>query len=130
MADIFARMRNLIGSSAEWVANNLILGLGEFGVERSGANVILKMGDGLTTYSALPFITMTPSGVDPNVTALQGSKADKATAINTGGGLTGGGNLSATRTLSIAATSNGYGNRTISAAQPTGGADGDIWYVI
>jgi hypothetical protein len=47
-----------------------------------------------------------------------------------GGGLAGGGALSANVTLSIATNSNGYGTRTISTAVPSGGSNGDIWYQI
>ena len=47
-----------------------------------------------------------------------------------GGGLSGGGALSANVTLSIATNSNGYGTRTISTAVPSGGSNGDIWYQI
>jgi hypothetical protein len=46
------------------------------------------------------------------------------------GGLTGGGNLTASSTISIAANSNGYGQRYVSSAFPSGGNDGDIWYQI
>jgi hypothetical protein len=46
------------------------------------------------------------------------------------GGLTGGGNLSANSTISIATNSNGYGVRYVSTLDPTGGNDGDIWYQI
>ena len=52
------------------------------------------------------------------------------TNIITTGGLTGGGNLAANLTLAIANTSNGYGTRYVSAANPTGGVNGDIWYQI
>jgi hypothetical protein len=56
---------------------------------------------------------------------------DATTISITGtGGLTGGGNLTVSRTISIASNSNGYGVRTISAADPAGGNDGDIWYQI
>jgi hypothetical protein len=50
--------------------------------------------------------------------------------ITAGAGLTGGGDLTNNRTLAIASYSNGYGNRTVSTATPTGGSDGDIWYQI
>ena len=53
-----------------------------------------------------------------------------ALTITAGAGLTGGGDLTNNRTLAIAANSNGYGNRTVSAGTPTGGSDGDIWYQI
>ena len=50
--------------------------------------------------------------------------------ITAGTGLSGGGDLSADRTLTIATNSNGYGVRTVSVADPSGGNDGDIWYQI
>jgi hypothetical protein len=50
--------------------------------------------------------------------------------ITAGTGLTGGGDLSASRTLSIATNSNGFGVRTISTGAPTGGNNGDIWYQV
>jgi hypothetical protein len=58
---------------------------------------------------------------------------DAATISITGtGGLTGGGNLTASQTISIAANSNGYGQRYVSGAFPNNavGVDGDIWYQI
>ena len=53
-----------------------------------------------------------------------------STTITAGTGLSGGGTLAASRTISIAANSNGYGTRYISTAAPTGGSNGDIWYQI
>jgi len=50
--------------------------------------------------------------------------------ITAGTGLSGGGDLSADRTFTIATNSNGYGVRTVSTADPSGGNDGDIWYQI
>lgn len=50
------------------------------------------------------------------------------TGIN---GLTGGGDLSADRTITIATTSNGYGTRYIGTTGPNiAGVTGDIWYQI
>jgi len=53
-----------------------------------------------------------------------------ALTITAGAGLTGGGDLTNNRTLSIASYSNGYGNRTVSTGLPYGGSNGDIWYQI
>jgi hypothetical protein len=50
--------------------------------------------------------------------------------ITAGTGLTGGGDLSADRTFTIATDSNGFGVRYVSTLDPTGGNDGDIWYQI
>ena len=56
MATSYARMRQLIGSTAEWSANNIILGDGEIGVEQfSPTDVRLKVGDGVSRWSALPY---------------------------------------------------------------------------
>jgi hypothetical protein len=56
--------------------------------------------------------------------------AASATNVIAGAGLSGGGALTANVTLTIATNSNGFGERYISAATPTGGNDGDIWYQI
>jgi hypothetical protein len=55
-----------------------------------------------------------------------------AITITGTGGLTGGGDLTASRTISIAGNSNGYGQRYVSSAFPSNatGVDGDIWYQI
>jgi len=56
MADTFARMRQLIGTTAEWAANDRVIGLGEFAIERlGGGGVRLKLGDGVATFSTLPY---------------------------------------------------------------------------
>ena len=56
MADTFARMRQLIGTTAEWAANDLVIGLGEFALEKLGGGAVrMKLGDGVAKYSALPY---------------------------------------------------------------------------
>ena len=71
------------------------------------------------------------TGGNTAITARQNLEAAwTGTLINTSGGLTGGGNLSVDRTISIATNSNGYGTRYVSASNPSGGVDGDIWYQI
>lgn len=89
------------------------------------------------TQAQLNALPSDVTGVQSSVTALTsstnaalGTKADKAVTITAGSGLTGGGDLSANRTLAIANNSNGFGVRTISTAAPTGGSNGDIWYQI
>lgn len=74
---------------------------------------------------------LTSNGTAWASTALNLSAYALATTTVTGtGGLTGGGDLSTNRTISIASTSNGYGTRTVSTGSPTGGSDGDIWYKV
>jgi hypothetical protein len=59
-------------------------------------------------------------GVPPNTRTVTG-----------GGGLTGGGDLSTDRVITIATTSNGYGTRYIGTTGPNiAGVTGDIWYQI
>ena len=56
MPDTFARMRQLIGTTVEWAANDLVIGLGEFAVERTGVGDFrIKVGDGVSKFSALPY---------------------------------------------------------------------------
>jgi hypothetical protein len=64
-----------------------------------------------------------------NARTLLGAAAE-AVIISAGTGLVGGGDLSTSRTLSIATNSNGFGVRTISTLSPTGGNNGDIWYQV
>jgi hypothetical protein len=47
------------GTTAEWTASNPILLEGEVGVETDSKK--LKVGDGLTVWASLPYITLTPS---------------------------------------------------------------------
>lgn len=48
-----------------------------------------------------------------------------ANATTAGTGLT-----DTSGTFSIATNSNGYGTRTVSTSNPSGGSDGDIWYKV
>lgn len=48
------RMRQLIGSSADWVANDLVIGDGEIAVERGAPVPTLRVGDGVKRFSELP----------------------------------------------------------------------------
>lgn len=70
------------------------------------------------------------SGIDADLLDGNSSAAFALSAItiSAGAGLSGGGNLTANRTLSIATNSNGHGIRTVSTSAPSGTpADGDIW---
>jgi hypothetical protein len=56
MATEFARMRQLFGTTADWAANNIVLGSGEIGLELlTSGEVWGKVGDGATTYSNLDY---------------------------------------------------------------------------
>ena len=98
---------------------------------RTGAVTLAKADVGLgnvdnTTDAAKPVSTATQAALDALSSSVN-AKVSATRTIATGAGLTGGGDLSANRTLSIAAGSNGYGTRTVSTSDPSGGADGDIW---
>ena len=86
----------------------------------------------------------TVSGITPLAVADGGTGASTAAQARTNlfvppntrtvtgsGGLTGGGDLSADRVITIATTSNGYGQRYIGTTGPNiAGVTGDIWYQI
>ena len=57
MADEFKRMRQLVGSNADWSLSTLILGDGEIAFEREGDVIRAKLGDGSKTYTEAPYFT-------------------------------------------------------------------------
>lgn len=70
MADTFARMRQIAGSTAEWAANDIVLGDGEVGVERIGfGDIRIKIGNGTAKWSQLPYVANTVAAVDAQVAA-------------------------------------------------------------
>lgn len=64
MADIAARQRQIIGSAAEWAADNLILGAGELALVRENdGKVRARVGDGAANFSAAPYLETGTSAV-------------------------------------------------------------------
>ena len=58
-------MRQVVGTTADWAANNIVLGNGEFGVEVvSSSEVKLKVGDGSRTWSALPYASASSTTIN------------------------------------------------------------------
>lgn len=58
-------MRQVVGTTADWAANNIVLGNGEFGVEVvSSSEVKLKVGDGTRTWSALPYASASSTTIN------------------------------------------------------------------
>jgi hypothetical protein len=55
MADIQARTRHIIGTPADWAAHDLVLGNGEFALERNPNRVAAKIGDGAKKWSETPY---------------------------------------------------------------------------
>lgn len=80
-----------------------------------------------TTAFVKDAVDTSAASLTTSINTLTTNKADKTITITAGAGLTGGGDLSANRTLSIASNSMGFGTRTVSTSDPSGGTDGDIW---
>lgn len=85
MADTFARMRQLIGSTADWAANNIVLASGEFGIEVvTSSDVRLKVGDGTSTFSALPYASSSSTTINTATQAALDAKLALAGGTMTG----------------------------------------------
>ena len=61
-ADLNYRQRQLIGTTAEWARCDIVLGLGEIGVEQAVDGVKIKIGDGGSKFSSLPYVTGSGGG--------------------------------------------------------------------
>lgn len=65
MANILARQRQLIGTSAEYVAADIVGGDGELLLERAAGGAIkMKVGDGVQKFSALSYFGGGGGGAD------------------------------------------------------------------
>lgn len=61
MATTLSRMYQLIGSAADWAANDIVLGNGEIGFSiQVGGEIWGKIGDGVSTFSALEYVLGNP----------------------------------------------------------------------
>ena len=95
------------------------------------ANAVVITGG---TVSGITDLTIADGGTGAS-TAAQArtnlSVPPNSRTITGVSGLTGGGDLSSDRTITIATTSNGYGTRYIGTTGPNiAGVTGDIWYQI
>jgi hypothetical protein len=124
------------------------LGLGSIAIQ--DANLVGITGGtivGITQFngSGVTITSGSISGIIPLAVGDGGTGASTAAAARTnlavpvvstqiiaGAGLSGGGDLSASRTLSIATNSNGFGQRYVSTGTPSSGVgvNGDLWYQI
>lgn len=85
MADTFARMRQIIGSTADWAANNIVLALGEIGIEVvTSTDVRLKVGDGTSTFTALPYASSSSTTINTATQAALDAKLALAGGTMTG----------------------------------------------
>lgn len=85
MADNFARMRQLVGSTADWAANNLVLGSGEIGIERvSSSDIRIKVGDGSTPFGSLPYASASSTTINTATQTALDAKLAKGGDTMTG----------------------------------------------
>jgi len=127
------------GTGASDAANARInLGLGNINpsfvpgtIATQNANNVAITGGTISGLTAPLAVVDGGTGGSTEAAARAGIGAvGTALTITAGAGLTGGGDLTNNRTLAIASYSNGYGNRYVSTAAPTGGNNGDIWYQV
>jgi hypothetical protein len=135
-----ARLNLGLGSISTQDASAVLIGGGSI----NNVNIVnASMQAAIVTTANAQITGGTITGITPLAITAGGTGAgDYANALTNlgavgitrqviaGGGLSGGGALSANITLAIASTSNGYGNRTISTNLPSGGSNGDIWYQV
>ena len=85
MADTFARVRHIVGTTAEWAANNIALGSGEVGVERvSSTDIRIKVGDGSTAWASLPYASASSTTINAATQTALDAKIAKAGDTMTG----------------------------------------------
>jgi len=85
LADTLARMRQLVGSTADWAANDIVLGSGEIGIERvSESDVRIKVGDGSTAWSSLPYASASSTTINSATQTALDAKVAKAGDTMTG----------------------------------------------
>lgn len=85
MADILARQRAIVASTADWTANNIVLGNGELAVERvSSTDIRIKVGDGVSTFLALPYASSSSTGIPAAVQTALDAKVAKSGDTMTG----------------------------------------------
>lgn len=85
MADIYARQRQLIATTSGWASANIVLGYGEIGVEvASSSDVRIKIGDGTSTFSALPYASASSSTINSATQAALDAKLALAGGTMTG----------------------------------------------
>ena len=81
-------VKNVYGTSAEWAANDIVLNKGEIGIEKTvkGEHKI-KVGDGTSAWSALPYSGSTPTEMEGKADKVSGATADNLAALDANGNL-------------------------------------------
>ena len=58
-------VKNVYGTTDEWVANDIVLNKGELGIEKTAKGEHkIKVGDGTSAWSALPYSSSTPTEME------------------------------------------------------------------
>lgn len=85
MADTYARVRHIVGATADWSANNIVLGSGEIGIERvSASDIRIKVGDGSTAWASLPYASASSTTINTATQTALDAKVAKAGDTMTG----------------------------------------------
>lgn len=74
-------------SAENWAGSEVILEKGEPAIEYDAVNKTakIKFGDGTSTFSELPFSTLTPSEVSSLINAVESGESSKVTTVTTSG---------------------------------------------
>ena len=119
-----ADARNNLG-----LATGAVTTVGTMAVQN--ANLVAITGGTISGITPLPVASGGTGGATAAQAQTNLSVPPNSRTITGINGLTGGGDLSADRTITIANTSNGYGNRYVNTGAPSiPGVTGDIWYQI
>jgi len=144
---------SILGGSITGITDLAVADGGTGASDAANARINLGLATGATTTvgtmsvqnsNAVTITGGAISGITPLALVDGGTGANTAAVARTNlfvppnsrtitgtGGLTGGGDLSSDRTITIATTSNGYGTRYIGTTGPNiAGVTGDIWYQI
>lgn len=81
MATEFRRMQHLRGTTADWALNDIVLLLGEIGLEDTGTYFRGKVGTGAAAWSALPYSFEVDATARGLIAALELVSADHETRI-------------------------------------------------
>jgi hypothetical protein len=106
-------MRQIVGTAAQWLSFDLVLGKGELAVEQTGTTTKIKIGDGTNKYSALPFVS---GGVD--LSAISANFVNLAGSTMTGPLV-----LSGAPTADLHAATKKYADNAVAAAKTQSDTD-------
>jgi hypothetical protein len=100
-------------------------------ISTQNANAVVITGGDISGITPLPVASGGTGGGTAALARTNLSVPPNSRTITGINGLTGGGDFSADRTITIANTSNGYGTRYVNTGAPSiPGVSGDIWYQI